>query len=64
MFVWFQDAIVWVVNPPDESLGFILADNGYDVWLANVRGTKYSRGHISLHPNDMVLLITFEIHAF
>ncbi|KAG5128915.1 hypothetical protein JHK84_035312 [Glycine max] len=49
----FCDAIVWVVNPPDESLGFILADNGYDVWLANVRGTKYSRGHISLHPNDM-----------
>lgn len=57
MFVWFQDAIVWVVNPPDESLGFILADNGYDVWLANTRGTKYSHGHKSLHPNDIVLLL-------
>ncbi|TKY66416.1 Triacylglycerol lipase 2 [Spatholobus suberectus] len=48
----FCDAIIWLVNCPDESLGFILADNGYDVWLANARGTKYSRGHKSLKPND------------
>ncbi|TKY47925.1 Triacylglycerol lipase 2 [Spatholobus suberectus] len=47
------DAITWLFNTPDESLGFILADNGYDVWLANVRGTKYSRRHRSLNPNDM-----------
>ncbi|TKY47924.1 Triacylglycerol lipase 2 [Spatholobus suberectus] len=49
----FSDAITWLVNCPNESLGFILADNGYDVWLANTRGTKYSRGHRSFNPNDM-----------
>ncbi|KAG5545657.1 hypothetical protein RHGRI_017965 [Rhododendron griersonianum] len=48
----FSDATTWLVNTPDQSLGFILADNGYDVWLANTRGTKYSSGHTSLSPSD------------
>ncbi|XP_073025265.1 triacylglycerol lipase 2-like [Primulina eburnea] len=47
-----SDALTWISDSPDESLGFILADNGLDVWLANVRGTNYSRGHISLSPDD------------
>ncbi|KAI3457628.1 hypothetical protein Pfo_014291 [Paulownia fortunei] len=47
-----SDALTWLSNSPDESLGFILADNGFDVWLANVRGTNYSSGHTSLSPKD------------
>ncbi|KAL7128697.1 hypothetical protein ABFS83_13G010700 [Erythranthe nasuta] len=47
-----SDAMTWLSNSPDESLGFILADNGFDVWLASVRGTTYSSGHTSLTPDD------------
>ncbi|XP_010928519.1 triacylglycerol lipase 2 [Elaeis guineensis] len=47
-----MDGITWLLNSPDESLGYILADNGYDVWIANTRGTIYSLGHTSLSPND------------
>lgn len=37
----------WFLNSKEESLGFILADNGFDVWVANVRGTRWSHGHVS-----------------
>ncbi|KAI5565655.1 hypothetical protein POPTR_014G159800v4 [Populus trichocarpa] len=46
------DGVTWLMSLPDESLAFILADNGYDVWISNGRGTRFSRGHTSLDPYD------------
>ncbi|KAI8008903.1 Triacylglycerol lipase 2 [Camellia lanceoleosa] len=47
-----MDGITWLLSPPDQSLALILADNGFDVWISSTRGTKFSRGHLSLSPDD------------
>ncbi|KDP46299.1 hypothetical protein JCGZ_10139 [Jatropha curcas] len=42
------DGTTWLLNSPEENLPMILADKGFDVWIANTRGTRFSRRHTRL----------------
>jgi len=47
-----DSATTWVMNMPDESLGFILADAGFDVYLGNARGNTYSATNKYYSPDS------------
>lgn len=47
----FDSADGWVMNYAEVAPAFVAVNEGYDVWLGNSRGNKYSRSHTSLNPN-------------
>ncbi|WCJ17811.1 lipase 1 [Euphorbia peplus] len=48
----FMAGDAWFLGSPEQSLGFLLADQGFDVWAGSVRGTFLCHGHVSLSEKD------------
>lgn len=42
----------WFANAQDKILPFRLANEGYDVFVANLRGTPMSRNHVTLNTKS------------
>ncbi|XP_029174648.1 lipase 3-like isoform X2 [Nylanderia fulva] len=42
----------WVLLGPNKDLSFLLADEGYDVWVGNYRGNTYCRSNVKMSPRD------------
>ncbi|XP_025991603.1 lipase 3 isoform X3 [Solenopsis invicta] len=42
----------WVIYGPKKDLAFLLADQGYDVWVGNMRGNTYCRSHVNMTIYD------------
>ncbi|XP_069359561.1 lipase 1-like [Maniola hyperantus] len=52
---------MWMLRG-NTSLAITLANNGYDVWLANSRGNRYSRRHKILNPDTDPAFWQFSFH--
>lgn len=42
----------YIIAGPEDGLAYLLAKEGYDVWMGNARGNKHSRRHVKLAPSE------------
>lgn len=57
----FDSSDAWVCNNEEGCIPFILANLGYDIWLANSRGNKHSRYHKN-YSTDSFEFWNFSFH--
>lgn len=57
----FRNSSDFLASGSKIALAYYLSDHGYDVWLGNARGTKYSNEHVT-HANDSKEFWKFSFH--
>ncbi|KAI5631600.1 alpha/beta-hydrolase lipase region domain-containing protein [Phthorimaea operculella] len=57
-----SSSVDFVVGGANGSLAFYLARRGYDVWIGNARGNRFSRRNLYISPADQPQFFNFSWH--